>query len=57
MVYTLLSGPMVTTFSLDLFPRKMVYPIAFLCSVTSGSGDRPRKEGCHVGGVYSFFPC
>ena len=26
------------------------------CSVTSGSGDRPRKEGCH-GGVYSFFPC
>ena len=27
------------------------------CSVTSGSGDRPRKEGCHSGGVYSFFPC
>ena len=26
------------------------------CSMTSGSGDRPRKEGCHGGGVYSFFP-
>ena len=24
--------------------------------MTSGSGDRPRKEGCHGGGVYSFFP-
>ena len=30
---------------------------SFFCSVTSGSGDRPRKEGCHGGGVYSFFPC
>ena len=29
---------------------------SFFCSVTSGSGDRPRKEGCHGGGVYSFFP-
>ena len=35
----------------------MVYTIAFFCSVTSGSSDRPRKEGCHGGGVYSFFPC
>ena len=24
--------------------------------MTSGSGDRPRKEGSHGGGVYSFFP-
>ena len=24
--------------------------------MTSGSGDRPRKEGCHGGGVY-FFSC
>ena len=30
---------------------------SFFCSVTSGSGDRPRKEGSHGGGVYSFFPC
>ena len=29
---------------------------SFFCSVTSGSGDRPRKEGSHGGGVYSFFP-
>ena len=29
---------------------------SFFCSVTSGSGDRPKKEGCHGGGVYSFFP-
>ena len=28
---------------------------SFLCSVTSGSGHRLRKEGCHGGGVYSFF--
>ena len=39
------------------FPRKMVYAIAFFGSVTSGSGDGPRKEGCHDGGVYSCFPC
>ena len=25
--------------------------------MTSGSGDRPREEGSHGGGVYSFFPC
>ena len=24
--------------------------------MTSGSGDRPRKEGSHGGGVYSFSP-
>ena len=29
---------------------------SFFCSVTSGLGDRPRKEGSHGGGVYSFFP-
>ena len=38
------------------FPRKMVYTIAFCCSVTSGSGHRLRKEGSRGGGVYSFFP-
>ena len=37
-------------------PRKMVYTLAFSCSVTSGSGDRLRKEGCRSGGVYSFSP-
>ena len=51
----------------SLGPRYGVYPLplffpgngihhGFFCSVTSGSGDRPRKEGCHGGGVYSFFP-
>ena len=55
MVYTLLSGPMVYT-CFPCFPRKMVCTIAFFCSVTSGSGDRPKKEGCHGGGVYSYFP-
>ena len=55
MVCTLLSGPMVYALS-PCFPRKMVYTIAFFCSVTLGLGDRPRKEGCHGGGVYSFFP-
>ena len=39
-----------------LFPRKTEDPIAFFCSLTSGSGDRPRKEGSRGGGVYSFFP-
>ena len=53
MVYSLLSGPMVHTL-FPCFPRKMAYTIAFFCSVTSGSGDRPRKEGSHSGGVYSF---
>ena len=52
---TPLSGPMVYTL-FPGFPRKIVYTIAFFYSVTSGSGDRPRKEGSHGGGVYSFFP-
>ena len=38
------------------FPWKVEYTIAFSCSVASGLGDRPRKEGCHGGGVSSFFP-
>ena len=29
---------------------------SFFCSVTSGSGDRPKEERCHGGGVYSFLP-
>ena len=53
---TLLSGPMVYTLC-PCFPRKMVYTIIYFCSAASGSGDRPRKEGCHGGGVYSFSPC
>ena len=24
--------------------------------MTSGSGDRPTEEGCHGGGVFTFFP-
>ena len=56
MVHTLLSRPMVCTL-VPYFPRKMVYTIAFFCFVTSGSGDRPRKEGSHGAGVHSFFPC
>ena len=51
---TVFSGPMVYTL-FPCFPRKMVYTIAFFCSVTSGSGDRLEKEGCHGGGVYSLF--
>ena len=27
---------------------------SFCFSVTAGSGDRPREEGCHGGGVYFF---
>ena len=38
-----------------VFPGKCIHH-SFFCSVTSGSGDRPRKEGCHGGGVHSFFP-
>ena len=53
MVSTLLSGPMVYTL-FPCFPRKMVYTIACFCSVTSGLGDRPRKEGCHSGGILFF---
>ena len=44
MVYTLPSGPMVYTL-FPCFPKKMVYTLVFFCSVTSGSGDRPRKRG------------
>ena len=54
-MYTPLSGPMVYTL-FPCFPRKMVYTIAFCWSVTSASGDKPRKEGSHGGGVYSFLP-
>ena len=52
-MYTLPSGPMVYTL-FPLLPWKMVYTIAF-CSVTSGSGDRPRKEDATVV-VYTLFP-
>ena len=38
-----------------LFSQENGIHHSFFCSVTSGSGDRP-KEGCHGGGVYSFFP-
>ena len=56
MVKTLFAGPMVYTL-FPWFPRKRVYTIVFFCAATSSSGDRPRKEGFHGGGVYSFFPC
>ena len=38
--------------------RVMVYTIVFFfCSVTSGAGDRLRKQGCRGGGVYcTLFP-
>ena len=52
MVFALLSGPMVYTL-FPCYPKDMVYTIALFCSVTSGSGDRPRKEMCHGGGVPS----
>ena len=41
-----------------LFPcflRKMVYTIVFFCSVTSGSGDRPRKKGVPRSWCILFF--
>ena len=43
---------------IPFFPDLWCIPfsLSFLCSVTSGSGDRPRKERGHGGGVYSFFP-
>ena len=53
-MYTLPSGPMVQS----LFPlssQEMVYTIAFF-SVTSGSGDRLRKAGCHGTVVYTLGP-
>ena len=39
-----------------LFSQENGIHHSFFCSVTSGSGDRRRKEGSHGGGVYSFFP-
>ena len=37
-----------------VFPGNSIHH-SFFCSVTSGSGDRPRNEGCPGGGVHSFF--
>ena len=53
-MYALLSGPMVYTL-FPLFSQENGIHHRFFCSVTSGSGDRPRKEGSRGGGVYSFF--
>ena len=39
-----------------LFSQENSIRHSFFCSVTSGSGDRPRKEGSRGGGVCSFFP-
>ena len=39
-----------------LFSQENGIHHSFFFSVTSGSGNRPRKEGSHGGGVYSFFP-
>ena len=39
-----------------LFSQENGIHCSFVCSVTSASGDRPRKEASHGGGVYSFFP-
>ena len=39
-----------------LFSQESGRHHSFFCSVTSGSGDRPRKEGSHGGGVYSLSP-
>ena len=39
-----------------LFSQEKGIHHSLFCSVTSGSGDRPRKEGSRGGGVYSFFP-
>ena len=55
MMYTLLSEPMVYTL-FSCFPRKMVYTMASFSLWARGSGERPGKEGCHGGGVYSFPP-
>ena len=52
--------PSFRTYGVYLFPlfsQENGMHHSFFCSVTSGSGDRPRKEGCHGGGVYSFSPC
>ena len=37
-------------------PKEIGIHHSLFCSVASGSGNRPREEGCHGGGVYSFFP-
>ena len=39
-----------------LFSQENGIHHSFFCSVTSGSGDRSRKEGCHGGGAYCFSP-
>ena len=39
-----------------LFSQENGIHHSFFYSVTSGSGDRPRKKGSRGGGVYSFFP-
>ena len=52
MVFSLLSGP--TLF--PCFPKEMVYTIAFFLLYDLRSGNRLREQGCHGGGVYSFFP-
>ena len=36
-----------------LLSRPALIHHSFFCSVTSGSGDCPREEGCHGGGVHS----
>ena len=51
---------------IPFFPDLGLYPLpffsqedgihhSFFCSVPSASGDRPRMEGCHSGGVYYFL--
>ena len=37
-----------------VFPGNGIHHSYFFCSMTSGSGDRPRQEGCHGGGVCFF---
>ena len=54
MVSTLFLGLWCIPFSL-VFPNGIHHSL--FCSVTWGSGDRPREQGCHgVVVVYSFFP-
>ena len=49
--------PSLRTFGVYHFPLFSrgdgIHPSLF-CSVTSGSGNRPREEGCHGGGVCSL---
>ena len=57
-MYTLFSGPMVYTLffpCLKLLSQENAIHHRFFCSVTSGSGDRPEKEGCHGGGDRPLF--